>query len=602
MTLPPPSSDPPVPTALRLWPGLVLAAAIGFIKGLVPLFLPDAHAIGILGGFIAGLLVVGWWLFFSRAPWRERLGALAIFLLCLYAAYHTVHDSIASGMMGLLLIVHGFPIFAAGLATWAFAARHLRGAPRWISMLATALLLVAALSLVRTDGINGDGGSNLAWRWTQNHEQRLMGQSHPVSPENQPASQTAPTTSTVRIARSAALPSTESPNRSATRSSWPGFRGPARDGVVRGLRIERDWSRFPPTLLWRQPIGPAWSSFAVEGDLFYTQEQRGEEESVTCYQVRTGEIVWRQAEAARFWESNAGAGPRATPTLAQGRLYTFGGTGLLKALNPTNGTEYWTKNVAADAETKVPMWGFSSSPLVVGNLVLIAASGRLAAYDAATGERRWMAPARGGSYSSPQFAKFHDIDQVLFETSTGIASFAPATGELLWEHAWPGSTIIQPADLGANELIISTGGPSGGVGMRRLTLNHGTNGWSVEERWTSNGLKPYFNDFAIHQGHAYGFDGSILACINLDDGKRQWKDGRYGYGQLVLLPDQDLLLVLSERGQLVLVDARSAGFLEIARIEAITGKTWNHPALAGEVVLVRNSEEMAAFQLVAAKP
>ena len=138
--------------------------------------------------------------------------------------------------------------------------------------------------------------------------------------------------------------------------------------------------------------------------------------------------------------------------------------------------------------------------------------------------------------------------------------------------------------------------------MRRLKVNHGTDGWSAEERWTSNGLKPYFNDFAVHQGHAYGFDGSILACINLEDGKRQWKDGRYGYGQLVLIPDQDLLLVLSERGQLVLVEAQPKGFLEVAKIEAITGKTWNHPALAGDVVLVRNSEEMAAFQLAAAKP
>jgi outer membrane protein assembly factor BamB len=140
-------------------------------------------------------------------------------------------------------------------------------------------------------------------------------------------------------------------------------------------------------------------------------------------------------------------------------------------------------------------------------------------------------------------------------------------------------------------------GMSGGLGTRRIAVAHGPGGWTTEERWTSNGLKPYFNDFVVHEGHAFGFDGSILACIDLEDGKRKWKGGRYGSGQLVLLPDQDLLLVLSEEGQLALVGATADQFRELARFPAIEGKTWNHPVLVGDVLLVRNGQEMAAFRL-----
>jgi outer membrane protein assembly factor BamB len=182
-----------------------------------------------------------------------------------------------------------------------------------------------------------------------------------------------------------------------------------------------------------------------------------------------------------------------------------------------------------------------------------------------------------------------------------VTSVAPADGTLLWEHAWPGVTIVQPALIGDRDVLISTGGATGGVGTRRLAVANGSGGWTVEEKWTSSGLKPYFNDLVVHKGYAFGFDGSILSCIDLQDGKRKWKGGRYGNGQLVLLPDQDLLLVLSEEGELALVGATPDQFSELARVPAIEGKTWNHPVLVGDVLLVRNGEQMAAFRLAPAR-
>jgi hypothetical protein len=144
------------------------------------------------------------------------------------------------------------------------------------------------------------------------------------------------------------------------------------------------------------------------------------------------------------------------------------------------------------------------------------------------------------------------------------------------------------------DLLIGKGDTSG---IHRLAVARGPGGWTVEERWKTTGLKPYFNDFVVHRGHAFGFDGPILACIDLADGTRKWKAGRYGNGQLVLLADQDLLLVVSEEGELVLVSAATDTFTEVARVPALTGKTWNHPVVVGGVLLVRNGEEMAAFRL-----
>jgi outer membrane protein assembly factor BamB len=561
---------------LRVWPGVIAVVLQWLAWCALPVIVPEAALYGVLGGVLGGgLAVLLWWLFFSRAPWLERVGALILMPVAVFAASRIVHPSIANGAMGLMLPLYAIPVLSLALVCWAVAGRRLSRRPRRLFMATTILLACGAFTLLRTGGMTGDGNAELHWRWTQTPEERLLALSG--EPAAAPVIPTGATTAAV----------------------WPGFRGAERDGTIHGVPIATDWSRSPPVELWRRPIGPGWSSFAVGDGRVYTQEQRGDGEIVACYDLTTGQPIWLHHDGARFWESNAGAGPRATPTLGNGRVYTCGATGIVNALNAVDGAVVWSRNAAADTGKKVPGWGFAGSPLVVDDVVIVATAGRLVAYDIATGQPRWVGPAGGWGYSSPHLVTLGGVKQVLLLNGAGILGVAPDTGTELWNYAWQSDGIVQPALTADGDLLIGTGSGLGGagIGVRRLTVTRGPAGWTAVERWTSAGLKPYFNDFVVHAGHAFGFDGGNLASIDLGNGQRQWKGGRYGHGQVLLLADQDLLLVLSEKGELALVAGTADQFRELARYPAIKGKTWNHPVLAGDILLVRNGEEMAAFRL-----
>jgi len=559
---------------LRLWPGVVAVAVQWLAWFGTALVYPEATPWGVVVALWAGLFFIVWWLLLSRAPWPERVGALAAMVAGMAVAKQLVHPSIAGGGMGMLLFLYSVPILSLALVAAAAVCQRMPTGTRRATMLGAILLACASFTLVRTGGVTGLGDSDLHWRWTPSPEERLLA--------------------------TASEPTSAVPASAPARVDWPGFRGARRDGVVSGIRIATDWSTSPPVELWRRPIGPGWSSFAVGEDLVYTQEQRGEHELVSCYRRTTGQPVWSHADAVRFWESNAGAGPRATPTLHGERVYSMGATGIVDALDAGSGALVWTRDAAADAGVAVPEWGFASSPLVVEALVVVAAGGRLVAYDAESGALRWLGPSGGMSYSSPHQATIAGAEQVLLLSGGGATSVA-LDGALLWQHAWEeGASMVQPALTADGDVLLTACYEMGGIGLARIAVARGAGGWTTEARWTSRALKPYFNDFVVHEGHAYGFDNAILACVDLADGARRWKGGRYGHGQLVLLADADLLLVLSEEGELALVSATFDDFRELARRPAIAGKTWNHPVLVGDVLLVRNGEEMAAFRLPAA--
>lgn len=574
-----PGSQGPLKKPLRLWPGIVGAMLIALGRFVAPALVPQAAFYGLLAALAGVLIVTIWWLLLSRARWYERLGAIVLSVAALFVTYRLIHVSIAGGAMGFLFYVLIVPILCLAVVVWAIsinrlsATRPVSNAVRQGALVLAILLVCAGFTVIRTGGITANFDNDIHWRWSKTPEEQLLAQAGDE-----------PTTNTANSTASA-----------GDETNWPGFRGANRDGVVRETKIKTDWAASPPVELWRRPVGPGWSSFAVQGDLVYTQEQRGNDEVVAAYNLKTGKLVWKHGDAVRFWESNAGAGPRGTPTLSNGRVYTLGATGVVNALEATNGAVVWSRNAASDTKTKTPVWGFSGSPLVIDDLVIVAAAGNLIAYNIANGEQRWSNTDGGGGYSSPHLMTIGGVPQVVLLGGAGATSVSPTDGKRLWQFPLSSNTrIVQPAITAEGDVLVHDGETNG---MRRLAVAQGSGGWTVAERWTSEGLNPYFSDFVVHKGHAFGFDGSSIACIDLNDGNRKWKGGNFGHGQLVLLPDQDVLLVLTEQGEIALVQAATNQFTELARSPAIKGKTWNHPVLAGDILLVRNDQEMAAFRL-----
>jgi len=553
---------------------------------LIALYVPSYFApaspamfFGMMGSITVGpLLLILWWLFFSRARWSDRLGGLALLIVP-----HAVAMFLADPSAKMVAMVPGFPWLCAVFVASLFAGKR---------SVTVAAVLVASLgwTLVRTEGVTGGMSADYAWRFSATAEQRFLASEASAKPAEPLANQAAGTGAEVELFETAA---------------WPGFRGPDRDSLLAGVTIDPDWSRNPPQEIWRRPVGPGWGSFALVGDRLCTQEQRDEDEVVVCYDAATGEPIWLYSYNARFWEAMGGLGPRATPTYHQGRLYTQGATGLLNCLDAATGEALWTRNIAEETGARLPDWGFAASPLIVDDLVVVHAAGApdgraVVAYDLASGEPRWFGQGPGASYSSPHLTTIAGVPQVVMITGDGAFGLEPASGELLWKHGWPmggdGSRVLQPAILdGGASLLIGT---SFGMGTRKISVSVDRSGaWSVEEGWTSRGLKPYFNDLVVHRGTAFGVDGNILAAIDVDSGERAWKGGRYGSGQVMLLPEQDLLLVISERGELALVQASAEGFEEVARMQVLDGKTWNHPVVVDGVIYLRNSEEAAAYRL-----
>jgi outer membrane protein assembly factor BamB len=387
--------------------------------------------------------------------------------------------------------------------------------------------------------------------------------------------------------------------RPAGSAYWTGFRGPHRNGTYDQQPIQTAWPSGGPRLLWKQPIGGGYASFAIARGRAFTIEQRGAREVVSAYDVQTGRELWTNEWTATFRESMGGDGPRATPAWADGRVFALGGTGELRSLDEATGRVLWRTNILEDAGAPNLQWGMAASPLIVDDTVVVLPGGSggrsVVAYSRAEGKRAWSALDDQPSYSSPMLTEINGVRQIVVFSAARVVGLTPVTGEVLWEYPWKTDYDVnasQPVIVSGNRVLLSSGYGHGAV-MLEVTRADPT--WSVREVWRNIRMKNQFSTSLLHEGYIYGLDESILACLDAATGDVKWKGGRYGYGQVVLASGH--LIVLTESGELVLVRATAEGHQELVRVPAIDGKTWNHPAISDGYLLIRNSTEMAAFDL-----
>ena len=382
-------------------------------------------------------------------------------------------------------------------------------------------------------------------------------------------------------------------------SYWSDFRGPLRDGVYREQPILTTWPASGLKPLWKQPVGAGYASFVIARGRAFTIEQRGADEVAAAYDVATGRELWTSAWRAEFRESMGGDGPRATPTWADGRVYVLGAEGELRVLDAATGRLAWRTNILEGNATGNLQWGMSAAPLIVGDLVIVqpgAYDGRsVVAYDRRTGTRAWSALDDHQSYASPMLVTLLGVPQILVFSSSRLVAISPDDGATLWEFPWPGPNRInaaQPLVIGNDRIFVSSGY---GTGAAVVEISKAPAGFSVREVWRNTRMKNRFASSVLHDGHIYGLDESILACLDAATGELKWKGGRYGYGQLLLASGH--LIVLTEDGDLALVRAAPERHDELVRFPVLSGKTWNVPAIGGGYLLVRNLAEMAAFDL-----
>lgn len=390
------------------------------------------------------------------------------------------------------------------------------------------------------------------------------------------------------------------PDASAFASLWyPAFRGEHRDGhVTGGAPIALDWAANPPRERWRIPVGDGWSSMSIGYGRLYTLEQRGGEEAVTCYDAETGTELWVHAYPARFVEELGGDGPRSTPTLHDGRVFAVGAEGHFTCLDARTGRRIWQRHINRDFGAKNLYWAMSGSPFVYGETVIVTNSGvgggSIIAYTM-DGDVAWTSDVGQQTYSSPVVETVAGVPHLLNLAAEALNGVDPVDGTKLWSVPFGtelGITASQPLVIDGSRIFVSAGY---GAGCKMVRIDRSAAGFVPAELWSSVRMKNKFSSSVYHEGHLYGLDERVLACVDATTGALRWKGGRYNYGSLLLV--QGHLLVLSEEGDLVLVRATPDSHDEVGRVQILHDKTWNNHVLVGGILFARNHREMVCHDL-----
>ena len=509
----------------------------------------------------------------SRIRWLPAaiIVALTILAIILLWSVDAPHRQ-SRVLLTVLVLMLSFLL----MLLWLLFFSRLRWKIRLLAFGTIVLILFLSTALFRVKGFSGDLVPLLEWRWGGKAEKTESGKVRGWE-----------------IGKN---------------KDYPQFLGPYRNGTVQGIKLARDWKKHPPQLLWRQPIGAGWSAFAVVGNSAVTQEQRGESEMVVCYDLMSGQEQWSHSDRDRYEAVPAGVGPRATPTIVEDRVYTLGATGILNCLDLGTGERVWSEDILYDNNAELASWGMSGSPLVLDELVVVSAGGKdgksLVAYHKDTGERVWGGGSSPAGYSSPLITTLAGMPQILIFNYGSVAAHDPNGGQVLWQHPWPTGTecISQPVPLPGDRLFVSSGY---GIGCKLFQIGRDTdNQLKATLVWETPRLKAKFTNVVHQDGYIYGLDDGVLVCLDLADGQRKWKRGRYGHGQVILVDGPDkidnqssLLLVSAESGDVLLVEVNPNESKELARFPALASKTWNNPALAGQYLLVRNDREAACYEL-----
>jgi outer membrane protein assembly factor BamB len=385
-----------------------------------------------------------------------------------------------------------------------------------------------------------------------------------------------------------------------TQNYWTNFRGPKRDGNYEAMPVLTSWPANGLTPIWKQPVGLGYSSFTIADGRAYTIEQRRGQEVVAAYDVATGRELWTQRwNAAYSPGDDTGDGPRSTPTWDQGRLYALGATGELRCLDANSGSVIWGKNILSDNQAPNLQWGVAGSPLIVDDKVVVLPGGAnnksVVAYNKMTGAPVWKALSDQQAYVSPMLVELGGRRQILIVSASRVLGVVPETGALLWSYPWDtsmGINVSQPIIVDKNRFFISSGY---GKGAALIEVKGSGQNFTATTIWENVNMKNKFNSSVLYNGYVYGLDEGILTCLDVNTGDRKWKGGRYGYGQVLLASGN--LIVTSDSGDLALVKASPDAYTEVARFTALQGKTWNYPAIADGRLLVRNGNEMAAYDI-----